>query len=113
MTATNEDVIQGWIVMEKKQMHPSHSSVFLRGVHTTIRIMEKTPRDLGKVQRLIDQKEAALHETDNIVKRDMLREEVNALEWLRMILRSSGHELETWASIQRHKLGPRSVRSPS
>jgi hypothetical protein len=97
-----EDAIQGWISMEKERLHPALSSIILRGIQTTIRIMEKTPRDLVKVQLLIDQKEAALHKTDSIEKRDALREEVNALEWLRMLLTSSDRERETWACLAVH-----------
>jgi hypothetical protein len=84
----------------EERLHPALSSIFLRGIHTSIRIVEKTPRDLKKVQLLIDQKEAALHKTNSIEKRDELREEVNALEFLRMLLRSSAGEWEKWAQRQ-------------
>ncbi len=97
MTATVEDAIQGFIATQRKKLNPSHSSVYLRGVKTTIRILEKAPRDLNKVQLMIDKKEVALNQADTMEKGDILYEELQALEWLRMFLRGSDRERETWA----------------
>jgi hypothetical protein len=99
MTATVEDAIQGYIATQKRRLHPSHNAAFLSGVQTTIRILEDTPRDLDKVQLLIDQKEVALNKANSIEQGDVLHNELQALEWLRMILRGSDRERETWAQI--------------
>jgi hypothetical protein len=51
--------------------------------------LEKTPRDLDKVQLMIDQKEVELNQADSREKGDFIYEELQGLEWLRMILRGS------------------------
>jgi len=104
MTATAEEAIQGFKARLKQKIHPSNSSLFNNGLKTKIRILEQTPRDLPRVQRIIDQKKAMLKQSTNPIQGDILDQELFALEWLRMILKGSDREREIWANVSKLRI---------
>lgn len=48
---------------------------------------------------MLDQKEVELNQAESPEKGEAIHEELQALEWLRMILRGSDRERETWALV--------------
>jgi hypothetical protein len=96
---TVEDAINAHIRYCEKQKHPSHNSSYNHVMDIWIRTLKSAPRDVTEIQKVIDRKERQRKATLTLEQADPIYKEIQALEWVSMILRGSDKERENWAKL--------------
>lgn len=97
--ATIEDAISAYIRHCEKQKHPSHNPLHNRGMDIRIRVLKSAPLDLTEIQKVIDRKEQQRKIMLLVEQAQPIFTEIQALEWVRMILRASDTERTNWSKL--------------
>jgi hypothetical protein len=95
---TIEDAINAQIQYCRKRKNDAHSAVFNRSMDTWIEVLKSAPRDLAEIQKLIERRDKQLKAASTWEKQDAIIDKLDALDWLRMILKCSAKERESWDS---------------
>lgn len=96
---TMDDAINAYCAWLKRNVSPLHNTAYVRSLETTIRVLEQTPRDCTIIDRLSEQKKTKMKQAHHVGDIDNTRNEITALEWLRMIVNGSEQEWKNWALL--------------
>ena len=99
--ATMEDAISAHISWLSLDITPLHNSAYVKSQKAWVKILKQTPRDSAIIERLIEQKKAALKQAHTAEQAWNIRIELTPLEWLWMIVNGSEKEWADWALLMK------------
>jgi hypothetical protein len=67
-----------------------------RSADIWIKVLKSAPRDLAEVQKVIDRKVHLFNTQTTPEDADLIYTEIQALEWIRIMLRDSDKEQKNW-----------------
>ena len=87
MPITLDEAINKHLEKERKYLSPMYSVVLVRHTKLHIRIFEQTPRELEEIEKRIAMKKKAKELELDAIRTQALSTEIEALQYLRMMIR--------------------------